>query len=46
LPIVGFNEIVLVTGEPALIVTIVADGCSPRDFRFPLAVSERSVHPF
>jgi hypothetical protein len=38
LPIVGFNEIVVVTGEPALIVTVVADGCSPKDFRFPLDV--------
>ena len=44
LPILGFNEVVVTTGEPALIITVVADGCSPKDFRFPLDVSMTSVN--
>lgn len=38
LPIVGFNEIVLSSYEPKLVVTVVADGCLPKEFKFPLIV--------
>ena len=38
LPIVSFNEIAVLNSWvlPALIVTVIADGCSPKEFRLPL----------
>jgi len=38
LPIVGFNEIVVHGPMPSLKVTVVADGCRPKEFNFPLNV--------
>jgi hypothetical protein len=38
LPILGFNEIIPITDEPTLVVTVVADGCAPKEFKFPLTV--------
>jgi hypothetical protein len=39
-PIVGFNEIVVLQPRPALVVTVVADGCRPEEFEFPLNVNQ------
>ena len=39
LPIVGFNEIAVISDSPTLIITVVADGCPPEEFRFPLDVT-------
>jgi hypothetical protein len=38
LPIVGLNEIVIISAKPTLVVTVVADGCRPKEFTFPLNV--------
>lgn len=43
LPIVGFNEVVVSSDNPTLVLTVVADGCDPKEFRFPLHVT---VHEF
>lgn len=41
LPIVGFSEFVVTgTETPKLTVTVVADGCRPKEFGFPLDVRE------
>ena len=42
LPPVGFNEIAVISARPTLIVTVVADGCRPKEFKFPLNVRVHS----
>jgi hypothetical protein len=38
LPIVGFDEVVVIKRWPELIMTVVADGCRPKEYKFPLKV--------
>jgi hypothetical protein len=40
LPVMGFNEVAIISETPMLVVTVVADGCEPKEFKFILDVRE------
>ena len=39
LPDVGFGEVAVISDTPTLVITVVADGCDPKPFDFPLNVT-------